>query len=116
MAALTFADLCSHNAFHGGAAHAAWCAHLMTCDGACTATATFETADGRTMAVTVTLPHNALWPTLTYAVDGQPVRFDPHTLTVAAWQALNRQVRAWNDSYAIPDLASRPQPAAGGAR
>ena len=106
----TFADMRSHNIFHGGVVHTCWCDRIL-CDGACTASAHWPTLDGRTLTLTVTLPHDALWLTFGCTVDGQPVRFDPHMVTVDVCDAIHRQVRAWNQS--IPSPVYRATPAGG---
>lgn len=116
MAVATLDELRSYNVFHGGEAHAAWCSRLSVCDGECTASTTAVTRDGSTVVVTIVLPHNALWPTLRYSLDGRPWRFDPHAFTVAGYQRLNRQVRDWNQGTAIPDPSRRPIPTTGGIR
>jgi hypothetical protein len=116
VAMTTLDDLRSYNIISGGESHAAWCSRLSVCDGECTASTTLTTRDGSSVVVTVTLPHLALWPVLRYSLDGESWRFDPHALTVVAFQRLNRQVRQWNDSHAIPDPSRRPQPPAGGSR
>lgn len=113
MALLTFDEIRDYNLLNGGEAHAAWCSRLLTCDGQCTASANYPTSDGQTVTVTVTLHHQALWPTLTYTVDGQAWRFDAHQFSSAVWQAINRQVRRWNEGNAIPDPTCRPKPTGG---
>ncbi len=111
MATLTFAGLRSYHHFHGGVVHTYWCDRI-TCDGQCTAAATWTTLDGRNLTVTVTLPHDALWLTFACTIDGVPVRFDPHMVTVDVCDAIHRQIRVWNQSIPSPVYRATP----GGAR
>lgn len=108
MTALTFDEMRDYLHFHGGEAHARWCSHLSTCDGECTASVTYPTADGGQIVVTAVLKHEALWPTVTYSrPDGTPTRVDPRRVSADTWHAIHAQISAWGD---IPDPSRRPTP------
>ncbi|WP_328344665.1 hypothetical protein [Micromonospora sp. NBC_00421] len=111
MSTLTFAGLRSHHIFHGGDMHPRWCTRIIGCDGQCTTTASWPTLDGRTFTITVTLPHNALWPTFTCTLDGLPAAFDPHLHTVAVSDVIYWQVRVWCEQ--VPSPVRRAAPAGG---
>lgn len=119
MAVMTFEEMRGYLHSHGGEHHAWWCSSVTLCDGECTATAQVTTLDGQVITATVVLHHEAMWPTLTYTTaDGRPCRLDPSRLGPGQYEAINQQVRVWNNGWSIPDPVCRPRPAvtAGGAR
>lgn len=110
MGPMTFEQMRGYVHHHCGEAHAHWCQKFpFTCDGECTATATFPTLDGQEITATAVLRHNAHWPTVTFTLpDGRNTNIiDPRQVSGDTWHAIHARISSWGD---IPDPMRRPAP------